>query len=113
MNTDRLNRRNEKGAALVTVVLISVLLLTACIALLHAVGANSANSADVLSETKAYYAAETGLQATINELRYDCSAEATPDHNHDRLHFVLIEIATKWAQGFVAQVDNSHTEFAA
>ena len=36
-------------------------------------------------------------------LRYDCSAEATPDDNHDRLHFVLIEIATKWAQGFVAQ----------
>ena len=75
---------NESGAALVTVVLISVLLLTASIALLTAVGSNTANSADVLSETKAYYAAETGLQATINELRYDCSAtysaaKADPD----------------------------------
>ena len=84
MNPNSLDRRNERGAALATVVLISVLLLTACIALLHAVGANSANSADVLSETKAYYAAETGLQATINELRYDCSAtysaaKADPD----------------------------------
>jgi hypothetical protein len=75
---------NESGAALVTVLLVSVILLTASIALLHAVGANSANSTDVLSETKAYYAAENGLQATINKLRYDCSAtyaaaKADPD----------------------------------
>jgi hypothetical protein len=38
----------------------------ACVAMLSAVGANSRNSTDVLSETKAYYAAESGLQATIN-----------------------------------------------
>ena len=64
----------ERGAALVTVILISVLLLTASIALLSALGANSANSTDVLSETKAYYAAETGLQAAINVLRNKCDA---------------------------------------
>lgn len=66
--------KGESGAALITVILVSVILLTACIALLSAVGANSANTTDVLSETKAYYAAETGLQGAINELRYDCSA---------------------------------------
>lgn len=76
--------RGESGAALITVILVSFILLTACIALLSAVGANSANTTDVLSETKAYYAAETGLQATINELRNDCSAtysaaKANPD----------------------------------
>ncbi len=76
--------KKQAGAALVTVILISVLLLTACIALLTAVGANSANSTDVLSETKAYYAAETGLQAAINVLRYECdatysAAKADPD----------------------------------
>jgi hypothetical protein len=68
----RLNREitnPESGAALVTVIMISVLLGIACIALLSSVGANSKNSTDVLSETKAYYAAESGLQATINVLR--------------------------------------------
>lgn len=62
---------DQRGAALVTVIMISVLLLTASIALLSAVGANSRNSTDILSETKAYYAAESGLQATINVLRND------------------------------------------
>ncbi len=61
--------KQENGAALVTVLMISVLLAIACIAMLSAVGANSQNSTDVLSETKAYYAAESGLQATINVLR--------------------------------------------
>ena len=46
--------------------LISALLLTASVAMLTAVGANSKNTSDVLSETKAYYAAESGLQASIN-----------------------------------------------
>lgn len=61
----------EKGAALVTVLMVSVLLGIACVAMLSAVGANSKNSTDVLSETKAYYSAESGLQATINVLRND------------------------------------------
>lgn len=72
MNKIKINRKNneqERGAALVTVLMISVLLGIACIAMLSAVGANSRNSTDVLSETKAYYAAESGLQATINVLR--------------------------------------------
>ncbi|HEX6125700.1 MAG TPA: hypothetical protein VFZ23_10060 [Pyrinomonadaceae bacterium] len=78
MNSGRLRfntrRTDESGAALVTVMLVAVLLLVASIGLLTALGRNSQNSTDVLSETKAYYAAETGLQAAINELRYDCSA---------------------------------------
>ncbi len=61
--------KRERGAALVTVLMISVLLGIACIAMLSAVGASSQNSTDLLSETKAYYAAESGLQATINVLR--------------------------------------------
>jgi hypothetical protein len=71
------NRKNlivdvkQKGAALVTVILVSLLLGTACIAMLTAVGASSRNNTDVLAESKAYYAAESGLQATINVLRND------------------------------------------
>jgi Tfp pilus assembly protein PilX len=68
------SKNNESGAALVTVLFISVLLGIACIALLSAVGSNSKNSTDVLSETKAYYAAESGLQATINVLRNNSTA---------------------------------------
>ncbi len=63
------NNRKENGAALVTVLMISVLLGIAIVALLSSVGANSKNSTDVLSETKAYYVAESGLQSTINVLR--------------------------------------------
>jgi hypothetical protein len=61
----------QKGAALVTVVLVSLLLGTACIAMMTAVAASSRNNTDVLAESKAYYAAESGLQATINVLRND------------------------------------------
>jgi Tfp pilus assembly protein PilX len=59
----------QRGAALVTVILVSLLLGTACIAMLTAVGASSRNNTDALSEAKAFYAAESGLQATINYLR--------------------------------------------
>ena len=61
----------QRGAALVTVVLVSLLLGTACIAMLSAVSASSKNNTDALSENKAYYAAESGLQAAVNFFRYD------------------------------------------
>ncbi len=80
MSTKTIKDINQSGAALVTVILISFMLLTACVAVLTAVGANSRNTSDVLSETKAYYAAETGIQASINVLRnYDEDAGATFD----------------------------------
>ncbi|HSI87576.1 MAG TPA: pilus assembly PilX N-terminal domain-containing protein, partial [Pyrinomonadaceae bacterium] len=60
----------ESGAALVTVLLITFLLVTASIAMLTAAGASARNSTDVLSETKAYYAAESGIQAAVNALRF-------------------------------------------
>ncbi len=60
----------QRGTALVTVVLVSLLLGTACVAMLTAVGASSRNNTDALSEAKAYYAAESGLQAAIDVLRH-------------------------------------------
>jgi hypothetical protein len=60
----------QDGAALVTVILVSLLLGTACVALLTAVSASSRNNTDALSEYKAYYAAESGLQAAVNVFRY-------------------------------------------
>ncbi|MEQ1763493.1 MAG: carboxypeptidase-like regulatory domain-containing protein [Pyrinomonadaceae bacterium] len=70
MNKKTQEWTNESGAALATVMFVSVLLLTASAFLLSAVGNNSRNSTDVLYEAKAYYAAESGLQATINVLRH-------------------------------------------
>ncbi len=78
MNTKEILTRKfhtgERGAAMVTVILISILLVTASVAMLIAVGANTRNTTDVLAETKAYYAAESGIQATINVLRNNSTA---------------------------------------
>jgi type II secretory pathway component PulK len=59
----------EKGAALVMVLMVSALLIIACIGMLTAAAVNTKNVSDAIAEDQAYYAAESGLQATINVLR--------------------------------------------
>jgi hypothetical protein len=63
------NRENEKGAAMVMVLLISFLLLTASIGLLLETSMNTANITDSTAEQQAYNAAESGIQSAINVLR--------------------------------------------
>src|ERR1044072_7212730 len=64
-----LARQSERGAALITVVLMSMLLLMAGLGLI-AVTSNSASlAADSTSEAQAYYAAEAGAQAVMSVLR--------------------------------------------
>lgn len=65
--------KSERGAALVMVLMISSLMLVACIGMLTAAAFNSKNVTDAVSEDQAYYAAESGLQATINVLRGNTS----------------------------------------
>ena len=60
---------NERGAALVSALLITVLLLGICGALLMTASFTAGNTFDSTSEMQAYYAAETGLQATLDVLR--------------------------------------------
>ena len=62
-------RKNERGAALVSVILISLLLLAAGSVLLLEASMNTANVTDATAEQQAYYAAESGIQATLNVLR--------------------------------------------
>ena len=69
----RVSSHGQRGAALVTTILVSLLLGTACIAMLSAVSASSKNNTDALTEAKAYYAGESGLQAAINFFRNDPS----------------------------------------
>jgi len=64
------NRHSESGAALPAVLFVSSLLLVGSAFLLTSVGYQSQNASDVLNETKAYYAAESGVQATINVMRF-------------------------------------------
>jgi len=77
----RKNWREEKGAALITVMMITVLLGIACISLLFSISANSKNTTDTLSETKAFYAAESGMQATLNVLRGHVSPNPLLDNS--------------------------------
>jgi hypothetical protein len=65
------SRRNERGSALVMVLLIAILLMTAAAALILESSVNSANVTDATAEQQAYYAAEAGIQSSINALRHD------------------------------------------
>jgi len=54
--------RDERGAALITVLLIAIPLLMAGGSLILITSMATANTADMAAETKAYYAAESGAQ---------------------------------------------------
>lgn len=66
------NRRRpgrERGAALITTLMMSTLLLTAGGALILTTAMSVTNAYDSTAETQAYYAAEAGMQMTLNVLR--------------------------------------------
>ncbi|HEX8708370.1 MAG TPA: hypothetical protein VF723_09030 [Pyrinomonadaceae bacterium] len=62
-------RRGERGAALITTLLMSTLLLAAGGALILTSTMTATNTVDAAAETQAYYAAEAGMQTTLNALR--------------------------------------------
>src|SRR6185295_3118692 len=61
--------RGERGAALLTVLMISALLLSTGGALLLVSGMAMRTAVDSTAEMQAYYAAEAGMQSTLNVLR--------------------------------------------
>jgi hypothetical protein len=69
LNERRNKRRNERGAALISVLLISMLLLSAGGALFLTTSMSATNSIDATAEVQAYYGAEAGMQAALNVLR--------------------------------------------
>jgi Tfp pilus assembly protein PilX len=71
-------RKNERGAALVTVLLVTFLLLVAVAALLLEASMNTANVTDATAEEQAYYAAESGIQSVVNVLRGNPDAVPNP-----------------------------------
>jgi hypothetical protein len=62
-------RQSERGAALISTLLISMMLLTAGGALILTTTMSATNAYDSTSEMQAYYAAEAGLQASLNVIR--------------------------------------------
>jgi hypothetical protein len=60
---------DERGVALVSVLLISTLLLTAGGLLLLTTSMSATNTGDSAAEMQAYYTAEAGLQRTLNVMR--------------------------------------------
>src|SRR2546423_2136767 len=69
-------RKDERGAALITVLLISTLLMAAGSALILVTTTASRTAVDATAEMQAYYSAEAGLQSTLNVLRGNIAAGA-------------------------------------
>jgi Tfp pilus assembly protein PilX len=63
------NRVNERGAALLTSLLVVTALLIAGGALIQITSMSASNTIDSTAEVQAYYGAEAGLQAALNVLR--------------------------------------------
>ena len=62
-------RRGERGAALVTALLVAMLMLAAGGALIATAGMTAGNAVDSTAEAQAYYAADAGLQAAMTVIR--------------------------------------------
>src|SRR6185369_2477344 len=71
--TRKTGLRDERGAALITVLMIAIPLLMAGGSLILITSMNTANTADMAAETKAYYAAETGAQQVLQVMRGNVS----------------------------------------
>lgn len=63
------DRKNERGAALISTLMLAMLLLTAGGALVLTTTMSATNAIDSTAEMQAYYGAEAGLQSTINAMR--------------------------------------------
>ena len=71
------HRDSERGAALVTMLLVSVLLLGAGGALIMTTMMSANNSIGSTAEMQAYYVAESGMQSALNVLRGNVQPLAT------------------------------------
>lgn len=83
-NSRRSNRQGERGAALVTMLLVTVLLLGAGGALIMTTAMSANNSIGSTAEMQAYYVAESGMQSALNVLRGNAKPLVTAS---DRMSF--------------------------
>ena len=81
------NRPNEKGAALITAVLLSLLLLAAGGTLILTTTMTGITARDSTAEMQAYYAAESGVARTLEVLRGN--VQSNPSGTRASFHNVL------------------------
>ncbi|MGI9168305.1 MAG: hypothetical protein ACR2G5_18310 [Pyrinomonadaceae bacterium] len=70
-------RRTERGAALVTTLLISTLLLAAGLSVVMSTSLSSTTAIDSAAEMQAYSGAEAGIEATLNALRGNVNPDSS------------------------------------
>lgn len=75
--TNKRARTSERGAALLMMLLIATLVLAAGGALILSSAIAGTNALDATAEKQAYYAAEAGLQTTMNALRGNMPHDTT------------------------------------
>jgi hypothetical protein len=80
----RSNKQGERGAALVTMLLVTVLLLGAGGALIMTTAMSANNSIGSTAELQAFYVAESGMQSALNVLRGNTKPLVTAS---DRMSF--------------------------
>jgi hypothetical protein len=78
------DRKNERGAALVTMLLVTILLLGAGGALIMTTAMSSSTAIGSTAEMQAYYVAESGMQSALNVLRGNTKPLVT---STDRMSF--------------------------
>lgn len=71
-------RSNERGAALITTLLLATLVLAAGGALILSTGMSTTTAIDATAEMQAYYGAEAGLQQALNVLRGNVTPHGVP-----------------------------------
>lgn len=79
-------RRGERGAALVTSLLVAMLLLAAGGALVASAGLTASNAVDATAEAQAYYAADAGLQAALTVIRRNVASTNPANTDADFHH---------------------------
>ena len=62
-------RHGERGAALLTCILLSMMLLAVAGMVIMTTGMSATTAVDSTAELQAYYGAESGLEAVLNVLR--------------------------------------------
>ena len=72
------DRHDEKGAALVIAILLATLLLAVAGTVILTSGMSATTSIEGTAELQAYYAAESGLEATLNVLRGHVAPHGIP-----------------------------------
>jgi hypothetical protein len=105
-------RRNERGAALISVLLISTLLMTAGGVLLLTTSMSATAPLDATAEMQTYYAAEAGLQRTLNVMRTKDIPAGTMPAGKTELTFrdvVLNPKLTNWIPFNGPTIDGAQT----